>query len=285
MARKRALKKGIRAPKVDKENQKPRRVRCPICKRYLFPSEDHIPPASCGNSEPVIEQGLISPKNGRKALIKQRGLTSKFICEECNNQLGLKADKALSSLWRTVEDSKNQKAIEWTGDIQEVVKSAFGHLLASGRFSSCIIDKGMRDFIGKGVIPEGLYLYLFRYPYDEIFTIRDTAVILHFPRPSFSLAVRGGSCLYFPHLGFLITTRMVACLGVDLLEAIRKDSTSITIPFNGFINPVSGSPLPPKWPFQISNEPLPDTIDGFAVGLEGLGAKMAKKYKKDKNGH
>lgn len=255
-----------------------KRIKCPICGKYDYPTRDHVPPKSCNNKDDVIRTYVFPTETGfERKNISQGGLVFSYICAKCNNDvLGLQSDKELASLYETILISKDIN-IKWCGDISKIVKAVFGHLLATDVYSGVSYDKEMRDYINKDVIPKKTHIYLLYYPYHDVFLIRDVVPIRHFPRPDsinpFN-RIEMISCLYFYPLAFVITDDTFYPLAVDLTKLLVSGETEIVLNRYTFTNIMTGKLFPPCWPCNIGNFNEPDTIDAICSGREGRNAQL-----------
>ncbi len=259
-----------------------KRVKCPICEEYKFPTRDHVPPKSCNNKDDVVRTYVFPIETGyARSEISQGGLTFSFICAECNNGLlGIQTDTELKSLYETVLHS-NDTNIKWTGSIEKIIKCLFGHILATDSFSNVAPDKEMRNYINKGIFPTETHLYLLYYPYHDVFIIRDVVPMQFFPRttsifPQTRNKMHMVSCLYFHPLAFIVSDSDYYPLAVDLTKLVLDGKNEIELNKNSFTNILTGEILPPCWPCAMGNKQQNDTIDSIMSGREGRNAQLAK---------
>lgn len=260
---------------------KKKRVRCPICGKYEFPTKDHVPPKSCNNKNDVVRKMVFPSIEGvKKDKIIQGGLSFSFICPTCNNDLlGAKTDKELAELFNTVTDSKNDVVV-WEGDINNLVKSVFGHILATGEYSKVTYDREMRSFIMKGLMPNHTHLYLLYYPYNDVFLIRTVIPFEYFRRVSPARRMndkRIVSCFYFYPFAFIVADADYYSGAIDLIEMLKNNQNTINLSKLSFLNPYTKSLLPPCWPCQIGEQSENDTVDVVLSGKEGANAQIVLK--------
>ena len=256
-----------------------KRIKCSICGNYDFPTKDHVPPKSCNNKKDVIRTFIFPTEKGySKKTIIQGGLNFSYICSNCNNNvLGVHADKELENLFNTILNSSGVN-VSWSGNIEKVIKSVFGHILATDDFSPVTYDKEMRDFINKNIVPKHAHLYLLYYPYKNVFIIRDVLPLEHYLRKRSIRRMNDFkmiSCLYFYPLAFIVTDEDFYPLAIDLVELLKSGATSFVLNKNSFTNIITGKLLPPCWPCEIGNTNTDDTVDIVASGREGKNAQIA----------
>ena len=255
-----------------------KRIKCPICGNYDYPTRDHVPPKSCNNTNDVIRSFVFPTETGfARKEISQGGLTFSFICSKCNNEvLGIQSDKELRDLFETVLNS-NDVNIKWIGSIEKIVKSVFGHILATDVFSNVTYDKEMRNYVNKDVFPKNTHLYLLFYPYKDVFLIRSVVPIQFFPRklsikPKNEMAMV--SCFYFHPLAFIVTDSDYYPLAVDLTKLISEHKNEIVLNRYSFTNILTGKPFPPCWPCAIGDSDENDTVDSIVSGKEGRSTQL-----------
>ena len=250
------------------------KIKCPICGNIDFPTKDHVPPKSCNNKKDVIRTFIFpSETSCSRKTIMQGGLSFSYICSNCNNNvLGHRVDKELANLFDTVLNS-NDIQISWTGDINKLIKAVFGHILATGD----VYDKEMRKYINSDILPTHAHLYLFYYPYKNVFIIRDVVPLEHFLR-TYSIRRMDDfkmiSCLYFYPLAFIVTDKDFYPLAIDLVELVKNGETSFILNKNSFTNILTGKALPACWPCQIGTSDISDTVDAVVSGREGRNAQL-----------
>lgn len=246
------------------------KVKCPICALKCFPSNDHVPPKSCGNSGTKYQYFFINGHDG-KAIKKrvQNGIYFKYLCPDCNSKLlGAKYDPELANFYKFVINSKDNKII-WQGNITKIVKSIFGHILATYEFTNCIFDKAMRKYILRDIFPEHFSLNLFYYPNKSIFIAKNSMPLQHYKRQN-SIIPKNFLCcsLYFYPFAFIFSYKKRLSCGVDLLRLIENKSNAIILNKNSWINNTTYNLLPDIWPFYISDERTSDTVDAIFGGAE-----------------
>ena len=237
-----------------------RRIRCPICKKYGFPTKDHVPPKSCNNKDAVIKTGIFPTSNGyERREIVQGGLSFCFICENCNNNiLGAQCDNELASFYDAVL-SENGDNICWNGDIKKIIKSVFGHLLATGEYSPCVYDDEMRKFINKDKLPSVSRLYVRS---NSVKVLDNKSMV---------------SCLYFYPLAFIVAEKGFDDVAIDLTKLYADGKNQIIINKKSFTNVLTGRHFPPCWPCAIGNSHTDDTVDAILSGKEGSTSSISVK--------
>ena len=259
-----------------------RRVRCPICGKYDFPTKDHVPPKSCDNKDSVIKTFLFPTKTGygRKEITQQGGLNFNYICDDCNNRLlGTMYDPELASFYNQVMKS-NDTNILLSADIKKVAKAIFGHILATIDYSPCVYDKEMGDFVIKGTVPKKAHLYLLYYPYNDIFILRNVIPFEYFNRPNSAKVTSSNrmfSCFYFHPFAFVVTDPGFNYIAVDLIKLIESNEKSFFLNRNTFKNLLTGKTFPPCWPCNIGEKDIDDTIDVIMSGKEGSEGIITRK--------
>lgn len=262
--------------------ERKKRVKCPICGKYNFPTKDHVPPKSCNNRDAVIKTYLFPTPDGyeRLNLIQQGGLNYSYICSDCNNRiLGEDCDPELARLYNQIVSSTDD-VINMSLDVTKLIKAVFGHILATGSFSPCVYDKEMRDFIIKNAVPKKAHLYILYYPYRDVFIIRNVIPIAYFERPhstKVTNAKRMFSCFYFYPLAFIVTDPGFNSPGIDLVKTLEESSNALTINKNMFKNLLTNKVLPPCWPCNIGSKEVDDTVDAILGGREASEALISRK--------
>lgn len=263
-----------------------KREKCPICEKYEFPTKDHVPPKCCGNSGKTLIHYFVAKKNGQPDIKEsQSGIHYEHICADCNNNvLGSKFDQELKKFCDCAITSK-ENVITWTGNIVNVVKAIFGHMLATNKYSSCVYDKEMRKFINKNILPRKISLYLFYYPYDATFTIKDAVPFLLFePEKRKTNILKEYSmfdCLYFSPFAFIIADKGNVEQGVDLVDLLEKENDTVILNKTSWFDYQHNKILPECWPFKISNGKEVNTVDGFigGGGIETTNISVKKVHK------
>lgn len=260
---------------------KKKRVRCPICGKYEIPTKDHVPPKSCNNKSDVVRKFIFPSINGtKKDRIIQGGLSFSYICPKCNNDiLGAKTDKELADLYKVVFNSK-EDIVAWEGNINNLVKSVFGHILATGEYSKVTYEKEMRLFVKKGILPERTHLYLLYYPYNDVFLIRTVIPFEYFNRATPVRKMNDNkivSCFYFYPLAFIVADANYYSEAIDLIDALQNNQNKITLSKHSFSNPYTKNMLPPCWPCQMGKQSEDDTVDAVLSGKEGVNAQLVQK--------
>ena len=250
-----------------------KRERCPICGKYEFPTKDHVPPKSCNNFDKKIIHYFISDKNGGSIQKEtQNGVHYEHICSSCNNGLlGGDFDLEFKKFYEFVLNSDDVN-IKWRGDISKIIKCIFGHILATTKYSNCIYDKQMRNYILNDIIPSTLTLFLFYYPYDAIFTIKNAFPIVCFKIPG----RKNYNCpdetildsLYFKPFAFIVAEKGSFSQGVDLLNLVQNGISEIELNKNTWIDLLWGIYLPPCWPCMISENKSRNTVDAVICGAD-----------------
>ncbi len=253
---------------------KPKNVRCPICRKYKYPTEDHIPPRSCGNSQNTKYHFFLTDYIGsqnRTEFISQGGLKRRFLCSDCNNRLlGAGPDKELGSLCQTAAKaiSEKESSLTWEGDIKQIIVAALGHILGAMHYDKSLPAKEMRAFIHKGIVPEQSKLFLFLYPFHEIFVVRDcVAAPLKPNKQSILTEPIGLSGMYFYPLAFIYTEKENLGNGLDLFEIYQEGETKITLNIDSWSNPITKTVLPADWPFHLDN--INDNLDSGCMTMAG----------------
>ena len=202
----------------------------------------------------------------------QGGMHRRLICADCNNALlGGAPDKTLADLYRTTKIAlkKNESVVEWKGNIGDLIRAAFGHILASVHYSRSKTAKLMRGYLLKGVVPQDIYLYLFVYPFTEITAYLDCASSSHTFHPlSVITEALGFSGLYFYPLAFLVSYKKLNVVGVELLELAKANAVSLVLQTDSWKNPKTGTPLPSDWPIHVGTE-LSNELDSAGIVMMG----------------
>lgn len=245
--------------------------KCPICGKYDIPSSDHVPPKCCGNKGKKITYYFFKNSYGKiEQKETQNGVHFEYICSQCNNSiLGRNLDDCLKAFYNYVIAS-NDKNIKWNGNVEKIVKCIFGHVLATSEYSSCVFDKEMREFILKNIIPKRISMYLFYYPYNAIFTIKDAFPIVYFNKdlhrnyicPEKTVV----TCLYFHPFAFIISDKNKFEEGVDLIQLIETNQNEIILSRDSWINSTNGIQLPSCWPCMIGDPDEIGTVDAIVKG-------------------
>lgn len=240
---------------------------------------DHVPPRSCKNKESVIKIRLFpGGPHSRKEEIQQGGLHFSYICSDCNNAvLGARGDKELSSLFHAVLGSGGP-IVSWQGDIGGLIKSVFGHILATDEYSEVTYDQEMRDFILRDALPAKAHLYLLYYPYKCVFIIHDALPFTIIPRLWSYPKLQDGamvSCLYFYPLAFIVTDPGFYKAGaIDLTELYPKGKQCFEVDKRSFRNQLIDQTFPPDWPCSIGGLDDIDMVDCLGSGREGEKAQF-----------
>ena len=245
--------------------------KCPICGNFDIPSSDHVPPKCCGNKGKKITHYFFSNRYGKlEQKETQNGVHFEYICSQCNNSiLGRNLDDYLKEFYNHVVIS-NDTNIKWSGDIEKIVKCIFGHILATSEYSPCVFDKEMREYLLKNMMPNRISIYLFYYPYNAIFTIKDAVPIVFFNKciqrnyiyPEKTMV----TCLYFHPFAFIVSEKNEFKQGVDLLRLIENKQNEIVLNRNTWVNLNNGTLLPPCWPCMIGNPNEIGTVDAIVKG-------------------
>ena len=242
------MKVYIEKTKNDKYGQ------CSICGKYDKFSCDHIPPKNCGNNKPVYYDHFIPDRfnPGRMKFsheYSQNGVKFFFICSSCNNLLGSKYDTDLM-LFRNSILLKNNSEKELP-NLNNVINSVIGHLLATIPYSSNKINKDLREyFASKDIsILNNYSLFCFFYPYtDHIFILRDymTVNVLNENDKKFRGML---SSLYFYPFAFILSEKQDFCKGIDLIKAASIKQNAIQLFANDW--ELDGEVLTPNWPCDV----------------------------------
>ncbi len=259
---------------------KGKKVRCPICGRYTYPTVDHVPPKSRGNKENMDKVYVFPRENQyRSKEVVQGGLKFEFLCEDCNSRvLGSDLDKELTSFYNRVTNSKGDEIV-WMGDVSKIIKAIFGHILATSNYSKCVPDMQMKNYIKKNKIPDGVHLYAFYYPYENMFLIRNVVSTVFHKRNNSAINLTKAkivSCLYFYPLAFIVAPPDFCPFAVDLSELVRSGVNGIHLSKNSFVNPHTKKILPPCWPCEMGDKSKDDSIDALVCGFEAKESCVAK---------
>lgn len=248
------------------------RIKCPICKKYRFPTKDHVPPQSCGNSGKRLKLYFYSSKIGKEVIKEsQKGVYYDYICSDCNNRiLGADLDLEFKKFYDFAEKEKGN-AIIWSGDIAKIIKCIFGHILATNKYSSSAYDIQMRNFIWKNTLPKTITLYLFYYPYDAIFAIKHALPVVfshdklrNYECPENTMV----DCLYFPPFAFIVSDPGKFSQGIDLFDLLDKNENTIELSKDSWMDKANNKSLPPCWPCMVSGGKEDNTVDAIiAAGV------------------
>ncbi len=269
-----------------KNKLKEKRVRCPICGKYSFPTQDHVPPKSCGNNGRTLTHYFITKVDGTEVIKEsQKGMHYDYICSKCNNEiLGSNLDIELKKLYDVILNSPDIN-IKWQGDVKKISKCILGHILATNKYSSALWDKEMRNFILKDKLPKLFSLYLFYYPYNATFTIKHAVPVLFYENSARKNYICPNNvmldCLYFNPLAFIVVDKGSFPVGIDLLDLVNKGEDTIVLNKNSWVDIVNKVVLPPCWPFMISNNKKQNTIDAIVGGSDMLSSNITIKKPKD----
>ncbi|SDC11103.1 hypothetical protein SAMN02799630_00560 [Paenibacillus sp. UNCCL117] len=195
--------------------------KCNICGKIEKLTWDHVPPKG-GQAFNDIEQESIfqylAGSNGeRRYQFSQNGVKYRTICSNCNNALlGAKADPVLNELAADVmlmiktRLTLPQATIHVKTKPALICKSLLGHMLsATGDFGMSKIDDRYREYVldEAMIIPKGIKVFYWIYPYMSLKVIRDIAMPRY--RGEWSDFSRGGvgmfSILKYPPVGYLAT--------------------------------------------------------------------------------
>ena len=244
-------------------------VKCPICGRKAEPSKDHIPPKSCGNKGNKIIQYFFISHGKRIEKKASNGVYFETICSDCNNGLlGGKYDKKLKEFYEFVCSDKND-ILCWKGDITQIIKSVFGHMLALYHFTNAEPDKAMRKYLLRDILPENYSLNLFYYPYDAIFFAKNSMPLQFFKREKSIIPKQIlSTVLYFYPFAFMLSYKKKFQNGIDLIELVKNKTSKLKLNKNSWKNYLTEEILPPCWPFEISENHSNDTVDSVVGGAE-----------------
>jgi len=195
--------------------------RCNICGKIDKLTWDHVPPKG-GHLMNDIEQEsifqyLAGSDGERKYQLSQNGVKYRSICGTCNNTLlGAICDPTLNELAADVMLMMKTKIMLPKATIHVrtkpalICKSLLGHMLsATGDFGISKIDEQYREYVlnASMIIPKGVKVFYWIYPYMSVKIIRDIAMPRY--RGTWNDFSRGGvgmfSILKYPPIGYLAT--------------------------------------------------------------------------------
>lgn len=226
---------------------------CSICGKYGKFSYDHVPPKNCGNNNKVYYDHFIPDRfNPERPTIShdhsQNGVKFYFICESCNNLLGSKYDIDLM-LFREklLSDSLSPKI----PNLNHVIKSIIGHLLAATPFNSIKINKDLRELFASDdtSILNNYSLFCFFYPYKDHIVILRNYMIVNLIEKSDKMLKGLLSSLYFYPFAFILSEKQEFCKGVDLIKSASIKSDIIQFSINDW--KLNGEILTPNWPCDV----------------------------------
>lgn len=268
------------------------KIMCSICGKNANPSDDHIPPRTCGNNKKILEEQYY-PQFGIDGTCKiehkisQNGLYLSNICSHCNSDLGSKADIELGKLVSQINksDSNNNNIPINEINLKLIHKAVCGHILASAPYSNSLIDKEMRKFVYENEQPNLLHVFLFFYPYSNIFISKLSLPIRYPIRPQAVLFPEciGISCLYFSPLAFIVTESNTYYSGFNLTNLLNKKEQNFILKRDGWINNCTKKTLPLSWPCLIKSKPgeqeEDDSVDAVLDCAKGKSAYLSSGFK------
>jgi hypothetical protein len=214
---------------ITEKFQKKDRI-CNICQQEKELSIDHVPPQACPPAKSRLISKLLYQMIGDTSFHprhSQNGVTFKTICNDCNNLLGSRYDRALGEFSRRIESFVESNlslpdSFEVECQPNAVMRSVLGHLLAAktetdevvvdGLIRPCIIDPSLP-------IHDDIHIFYWIYPYEETVILRD------FVMPS----VRGRfenigffNLIKFYPLAFLVTHQLPSYEGLSSLYQFNQ---------------------------------------------------------------
>jgi hypothetical protein len=188
--------------------------RCNICKRNSRLTWDHVPPKGSIDITPVEMESLLDriaadPATHRPT-ISQNGVKYRSICSDCNNRLGKLYDPVLNQFSKDVgQFLKSQLHFQQVLHLRTrptaLIRAVIGHLLAaSSHPDSGIGSKSLLGFLfdENAVVPSGISVFYWVYPYASIAVVRDIA--MNAVRGSFG-NVGGFDILKFFPIAYIVT--------------------------------------------------------------------------------
>lgn len=158
---------------------------CALCGHYSKLTEDHVPPESVGNDHFVVGHSYMTSARGMRDRVAgttfPKGVCFRTLCQECNNGLGHREDKALKRFYEEVQRLvTSQLALpDWVNlTIRPtlVVRAVLAHLVAANDkgYPSRFDDLCRDVYFGKKTVRESrLRIYYWHFAGDNIFLMRD----------------------------------------------------------------------------------------------------------------
>jgi hypothetical protein len=112
---------------------------CALCQNYSKLTDDHIPPESVGNFDRWSARSYIAASGDQELISPRRfrsGIRFKTLCAECNNGLGAKEDKTISTFFERVKKLVESRIIltstmKVATKPNELYKGLMAHLVAA----------------------------------------------------------------------------------------------------------------------------------------------------------
>jgi hypothetical protein len=194
--------------------------KCNICGQIDKLTWDHVPPKGGQVFSDIEQESVLQYLAGaevRKYKFSQNGVKYRTICGNCNNAvLGTKCDLVLNEFATDVLLMIKTSLLMPKSTIRVrtkpalICKALLGHMLsATGDYGNSLIDEKYREYVldDSIIIPKGIKVFYWVYPYMSIKIIRDIAMPRY--RGTWNDFSRGGigmfSIMKYPPIGYLVT--------------------------------------------------------------------------------
>lgn len=243
---------------------------CSICgKKNKRMSKDHIPPQCCGNKGRFVFTRLVKEEREPKELIAQNGITFHFICNECNNFMGVNYDKTLADFRNLFFELKEKGSSGLIIDFNKVAKCIVGHFLASYEYCDSVTQNNLRAFFQdtdkKNEFMENYSLYCYLYPYEKNLFILNEYASCSFTENKNDDGFY--SSLYFYPFAFILTEKNKFGIRSDILYCIQNEVPFIALSKDWQDGDKCKSPI---WPADINNS------KGIMVGYSAKSSVIVK---------
>ncbi|WP_054941687.1 hypothetical protein [Paenibacillus ihuae] len=250
---------------------------CNICGKIERLTWDHVPPKGGQLFNDIEQESILQYLVGsekRKYQFSQNGVKYRTICGDCNNALlGAKCDPVLNELASDVMLMIKTRLLlpNTTMMVRTkpalICKALLGHMLsATGDFGVSKIDEEFREYVLDDlmVIPKGIKIFYWVYPYMSLKVIRDVGMPqfrgdwADFKRGDFGIF----SLMKYPPIGYM-AVNLDSYEGLDELTQYCGNSTDDEVEIPVRLNETK----PEYWP-----EAGDDT---FLMGGNGLGTGVS----------